>query len=49
MTNDDQPEKVADAPISTGQSTQEPAEGAEEPGNEVEPLTGQSSEAPVTG
>lgn len=39
----------ADEPIITGQSTQEPAEGAVEPGNETEPPQGQSSEQDTTG
>ncbi len=44
-----QQEEVADAPIQTGQSSQAPAEGAEDQPVQNDNTQGQSSEAPATG
>ncbi len=49
--NDEQTaaEAAADQPITTGQSAEAAAEGPENPGNEIEPPEGPSSEQSDTG
>jgi len=44
-----QPEEVVDTPQQTGQSSQAPAEGAEDQSEQSDKSQGQSSEAPATG